>query len=303
MVKTRGSGSRTVNRGMKLLENMIKYCIYSGFLDGIPRPLSLLIVANTSRAKSSTVVMFDALGVRILNDVTAFGLERLIKAMTDKERETTHHFIIPDLERISGRGKTVKREFLATMRILEEEGLTEKITGKIHLSLEKPFQAGFICATTPEDLGDRRSIFRSLSWLNRRLIFTYEYSDQMMAKVLEFIEEENHIAKKRVLIKREEKASVVLPRHYARKLTYYARFLGMRYDKFARGPPKDFPKRQGRESGIRPKENLMTLLKSIALYNGRTRVNEEDFDEFRRLWRYINFKFNYFKLDAHAEQK
>jgi hypothetical protein len=117
--------------------------------------------------------MFDALGVRILNDVTAFGLERLINGMTDRERETIHHFIIPDLERISGRGKTVKREFLATMRILEEEGLTEKITGKIHLSLEKPFQAGFICATTPEDLGDRRSIFRSLSWLNRRLIFTY----------------------------------------------------------------------------------------------------------------------------------
>ena len=45
------------------------------------------------------------------------------------------------------------------------------------------------------------------------------------------------------------------------------------------------------------KENLMTLLKSIALYNGRTRVNKEDFNEFRRLWRYINFNFNYFKLD------
>jgi len=119
----------------------------------------------------------------------------------------------------------------------------------------------------------------------------------MMAKVLEFIEEEEHVAKQRVLIKREEKASVVLPRHYARKLTFYARALGMRYDRFARQPPKGFPKRQGRESGIRIKENLMTLLKSIALYNGRTRVNKEDFNEFRRLWKYINFKFNYFTLD------
>jgi len=282
---------------MEPLEDMIKYCIFSGFLDGIPRPLSLLIVANTFRAKSNTAVMFDALGVRIINDVTAFGLERLINGMTDEERETIHHFIIPDLERISGRGKTVKREFLATMRILEEEGLTEKITGKIHLSLEKPFQVGFICATTPEDLGDRRSIFRSLSWLNRRLIFTYEYSDQILANVLEFIEEEDHITRKRVLIKREEKAIVVLPRYYARKLTFYARALGMRYDKFARQPPEGFLKRQGRESGIRIKENLMTLLKSIALYNGRTRVNKEDFNEFRRLWRYMNFKFNYFKLD------
>ena len=98
------------------------------------------------------------------------------------------------------------------------------------------------------------------------------------------------------MIEREEKGSVVLPKRYARKLTFYARALGMRYDKFARGPPKGFPKRQGRESGIREKENLMTLLKSIALYNGRTRVNEEDFNEFRRLWKYINFKFNYFKL-------
>ena len=60
MAKTRGSGSRTVNMGMEPLEDMIKYCIYSGFLEGIPRPLSLLVVANTSRAKSSTVVMFDA---------------------------------------------------------------------------------------------------------------------------------------------------------------------------------------------------------------------------------------------------
>ena len=43
--------------------------------------------------------------------------------------------------------------------------------------------------------------------------------------------------------------------------------------------------------GIRAKENLMTFLKSVALYHGRSVVVREDYDELLRLYRFMNFSF------------
>jgi len=43
--------------------------------------------------------------------------------------------------------------------------------------------------------------------------------------------------------------------------------------------------------GIRTKENLMAFLKSIALYKGSRTVQHEDIEEFRRLYRWMNYSF------------
>jgi hypothetical protein len=49
-------------------------------------------------------------------------------------------------------------------------------------------------------------------------------------------------------------------------------------------------KKENRLIGIRAKENLMTFLEAIALYHGRTIVTKKDFEEFRKLYRFMNYK-------------
>lgn len=77
----------------------------------------------------------------------------------------------------------------------------------------------------------------------------------------------------------------------------YALQLARRLERFSRKSPiTTTEERGGRLIGIRAKENLMTLLKAIALYHGRTTVKKEDFLEFSKLYDFMNYKFR--ELDS-----
>jgi hypothetical protein len=149
-----------------------------------------------------------------------------------------------------------------------------------------------LMCTTPEDIGDRRSVFRTLSFQSRLIPFTYDFNDGLKVKILEFIETEEHNIRENHYFKRVEKAVVTLPKKYSKKLNMYAILLAKRLEKFSRKSPIKQTQERARLLGIRTKENFMALLKSIALYNGRTAVTNRDFEEFRRLYHYMNYKFH-----------
>lgn len=280
--------SKTV--GLKPLRDFIKYTLYSGFVKNVQRPTSTLIIAEPERGKSTEVRKWKGLGVMQLQDLTSYGIVRTINEMSEEERRNFHHIVVPDLEKLGSRKVSVREEILSMFRIVMDEGLRDFSTGKLVLHLPEPVVLGLVMCTTPEDIGDRRSIYRTLSFQSRLLPFSYDYGDTLKANILDFIETEEHVVQECFVFQRREKIKVNLPDRYARALTPYAVLLSRKLEKFSRKSPLQKAVERNRLLGIRPKENMMGLLKAVALYHGRQMVKEADFEEFQRLYRHMNYE-------------
>lgn len=283
--------------GLKPLKDFVKYIIYTGFVANCPYSTSGLIIAPPEQGKSTEVAKFECLGVMQIDKSTAYGLADILNSLTKRELEIYHHFVILDLENYASAMRSVKEQFLAFVRQTTQEGIKRYPTARIDLNLEERKSFGFIMCTTPEDLGDKRSVFRSLSFLSRPLPFTYQYSDKLREKILDFIVEEEHNAPERYVLKKEERKIIKLPRKYSNRLSALALFLAGRIEKVARHPKTVFGG-SNKLCGIRAKENLMTFLKAIALYQGRSIVVREDFDELLRLYHFMNFNFKQIDTDG-----
>jgi hypothetical protein len=279
--------------GLAPLKDFTKYVLYSGLVKNAVRPVSGLIVAPPERGKSTEAQRYEGLGIVLMQDATSFGIDQFILKLNDDERKLFHHIVIPDLEKIGARNRSVREELLSKQRILMDEGLQRVCTARDTLELKKPIKLGFLMCTTPEDIGDKRSVFRSLSWQSRCIPFTFEISDDLKVQILDFIEEEEHYKLQRKDFKRNKKVTVILDRRYAKKLTRPAILLARELERFSRRDP--ISKMNGSLIGIRAKENFMTLLKSIALYHGRRIVEKSDYLEFMRLFHWMNYDFN--KID------
>ena len=276
--------------GISPLRDAVKFTICSGSVTNCPYPTSLLVIAPPEHGKSTEVEKFESLGVIQVDKSTAYGLADIINNLTKRELEIYHHFVILDLENYAASMKEVKQQFLAFMRQTTQEGIKRYHTARIDLNLDERKTFGFIMCTTPEDLGDRRSVFRSLSFLSRPLPFTYKYGKKLRTKILDFIAEEEHNAPERYFLKAKEKTIVKLPKQYSDRLNPLALLLARRIENAANHPKTVF-EGDNKLCGIRAKENLMTLLKAIALYHERSVVVREDFAELMRLYRFMNFGF------------
>lgn len=277
--------SKTI--GLDPLKKFLRYTLYSGFVKNKKRPVSALIMAHPERAKSTEALKFEGLGILYMTDLTHYGLVEELNEMPPDKREALHHLVIPDLEKLRTRGRSVREELMACFRDLTEEGLGRIHTGKINAAFNPPVIMGVIACTTPEDIGDRRSVLRNVTFLSRFIPFTYDYSDQLKIDILNFVEKEDEMTERKDHVFGKV-TRVELPENLANRLTIPAIFLAKKIQKFASTKSVD-----EKESlfGVRAKENLMTLLKSIALYNGHRTVNEKDLKELISLYEYMNFNF------------
>ena len=64
------------------------------------QPTTNQVVVHKSNA-------FDALGVKVINDPTGFGIETFLRNLSPEDRRKLHHIIIPDLERVSSRSSRI----------------------------------------------------------------------------------------------------------------------------------------------------------------------------------------------------
>lgn len=271
--------------GLDIVIRHLRYVLNSGFIKNKPYPLSTLLLADPERAKTTLVCRFEGVGVLLMNDTTGYGVWDELKKIKEEWGEEglsrLHHLAIPDLERISARSKSTRKELLSDLRILMQEGLTRKHTAKMDVTFNPPIRMGLMMCTTPDDLGDRRSVLRSLSFLSRVIPFSYDYSSRLKVNIMKFIEEEEALRKDRETISGEQ-AYVKLPSYIAKELDAPAIFLAKRTEKFSR---------KGSLVGIRYKEQLQTYLKSIAYSNGHKAVTDSDYQEFFELYKHMNYKF------------
>jgi hypothetical protein len=274
------------------LRKHIGYCLYSGFVENKPRDLSTVIVAYPERGKSTEAKRFIMVGAIEVQDLSSWGILHMLMRMPAKEREMFHHVIVPDLEKLASRSKRLREELLSTIRILAEEGFERSLVRTQMFEFGKRTTVGFILCTTPEDIGDRRSAFRSYSFLSRFIPFTYDFSEGLKIDILRFVEDEENMAKSSITFKREEKTCVLCPDRFKEMLNPYVDSIAREIDKFSKTSGISSLKEKERKFGIRLKENLITYLKSIALYDGYEQVRRIHFEAFKRIFPFMNFKFN-----------
>ena len=162
-----------------------------------------------------------------------------------------------------------------------QEGLTRKHTARMNVTFNPPVRIGLIMCTTPDDLGDRRSVLRSLSFLSRVIPFTYDYGSRLKVNIMKFLQEEEALRKDRETISGEQ-TFIKLPSYIASELSAPAISLAKKTERFAR---------KGDLIGIRYKEQLQTYVKSIAYSIGHKAVTDSDHEEFFELYKHMNYKF------------
>jgi hypothetical protein len=271
--------------GLEIVTRHLRYVLNSGFVKNKPYPLSTLLLAEPERAKTTLVCRFEGIGVLLMNDTTGYGVWEELKQIREEDGEDglsrLHHLIIPDLERIRTRSKSTREELLSDLRMLMQEGLIRKHTAKMNVTFNPPVRMGLIMCTTPEDLGDKRSVLRSLSFLSRLIPFSYDYGSKLKVNIMKFVQEEEALRKDRETISGEE-THIGLPSYIATELNFPSSILAKRTEKFSR---------RGDLIGIRYKEQFQTYLKSIAYSNAHPAVRPRDYDEFFELYEYMNYKF------------
>lgn len=276
---------------MEPLSKHIGICLYSGFVENKTRDLSTLIIAYPERGKSTEAKRFKAIGATEVQDLSSYGLLKSIARMSPKERNRFHHLIVPDLEKLASRSRRLREELLSTIRILAEEGFAKSLVKYQTYNFPKRVKLGFILCTTPEDIGDRRSAFRSYSFLSRFIPFTYDFSDRLKINILKFVEREDRLAKTNIRLRRSEKIHVDCADAYKTELDKYVDVIASEIDEFSKKSSIPSLRGKQRKFGVRMKENLTTYLQSLALYNGYTSVRRKHFEEFKELFHFMNFQF------------
>ena len=292
--------------GLQDLCKHVKNILTSGFVM-YENPLSTVILANPERGKTTEVLRYMCKGIKIMNDCTAFGIAKYLNELKESDREAIHHIIVPDIERIHARAPNVRKELLATMQIFMAEGMSQIKTGFISLTFEKePKIIGFIMATTPRDLGDRRSIFRRASFLSRVIPYSYEFDDMMKESVIEFVTLEKHLKPDLIRMDLDKKYNVIVPEIYKKKVIKYARNLADKTNDFtakiykiqdADGKTVMVKENLKELIGIRYTENFMCYLKSIALSYHEYTVTDKHFNEFDSLYKYFNYDYNEIRIE------
>jgi len=258
------------------LKKIIVYCLISGKIKN-EKPLSLIIAANPESGKSEVVKKFKEInGVVYLTDCTAHGITKEI--LPRIETGGIHHIMIPDLLNPLSRKQSTVQTFITFMNALIEEGVAEISTYATGMTMRKTeLRCGLITAITKDKLSDKRHEWARMGFLSRAIPFSYSYSQQQVREIMEYIVNEKYHSETK------EKLKIPANTKDIKLAKPLARMLMPEAYKFADA---------NTTYGFRMQKQLQTLMKSIALYNGRKKCTKSDFNEVMFLLQWINLKFN-----------
>jgi len=251
--------------GLEPVKKFISLNIFSDYIKG-ERPISSFIVAEPEHGKTETLASFeDVQGVLMLLDVTAYGSATFIfSRILAKE---VRRLIFPDFSRILARSRTVVDEVITMINAIVEDGINWAILTKniqwIPIVKEKVY-AGVTIAITPKSLEKVKKRYREMGFISRTLPFHYDYTEEDLEKVHEFLKTGKAKFERLKLKIPKEDVEVSMSKELADLLDPAVRLLSKVLETY---------------TGFRLRRQLQTLCKANALMNGRTEVIEEDVKE------------------------
>lgn len=263
------NGNHSCLINIEPLKKIIECAIISPYIKE-EKPISLLIVAKAESGKTSAMKMYrENKGIIYLSDCTAYGITRdVLPKIVSGEIKT---IMIPDLITPLAKQTKTRQGFVAFLNNLVEEGVA-KMTSYA-TSWNKDANANVITAVTDQELKDSRHNWAKIGFLSRFILFSYSYNEPTVNLILNSYSVNPPPIKKLKLKLPRKQVNIFLPREIADNLDPTAKQIGEQF----------------RLYGLRAKINFRSLLKSLAVRNGKKTVADFEFQEFLELSRYMNF--------------
>jgi len=234
------------------------------------KPVSMLLVADTDSGKTQILEVFMNLKPVIwANDLSAHIIVDEVAPQVEKGKT---HVLIADLLKVLGHQKMVTRNTMTMLNSIMEEGLKNVMFYGTRKEFKKPVKCGVIAAITKDAYNAREKHWKSIGFVGRCLILSFSYSDKTIRKIHDHIRK--GVPPKQIEIITGRSAKVEIPDKIARKIQSLA---------IASIPVS---------TGFRFHKSLRSLVEAHALYCGRARARMEDFEEVKRLSKFINLSFN-----------
>lgn len=263
--------------GMDLMRDIVSAVLWTGYVENVEKPLSLLIIAQPEHGKSQLVSTFkDNKGIVFINDVTTYGLATKIQEHISR-KELVNHIIIPDLLNPFSRAQAVVKSFTSFISALTEEGIVRIKTGV--MLFETPMKCGLITCLTEDHWATYNKRWASIGFTSRFIPLTYKYSRPMVMQIFAEISGAEPMSDNIDIDFPDTKKTVDLPKELHKILEPYAISIA---------------KPIGLE-GIRLYRDFGIMAKAVALRNSRYTVTEEDVNTIINFTDYINYNFRLIK--------
>jgi hypothetical protein len=262
------------------LEELLRAILASGRLKD-ERPLSGIVISQVEAGKSQLIkgACLKAGTVFYTTDVTAYGIIRDTNNLKDFCSGKYTHIVIPDLIVCTSRSAATVKTFESFMMALIEEGIVNLSTYAVKVKAEDIVnaRAGLITAIPKDVFGDKRRHWNRTGFLSRALPISYDYSVSTRIKILDYIKEQRHLKEEVKKLKLPRKSKLIsLSKDIANKVEPYALMLANAQQLY----------------GFRHQRQLQTLIKAIALLDGKDAVEWSHFGQFEKLMNYVNLDHN-----------
>jgi len=234
------------------------------------RPVSMLLIADTETGKTQVLEVFMNLKSIIwANDLSAKIIVDVVAPQAEKGKT---HILIPDLLKVLSHQKIVAKNTITMLNSIVEEGLKSVMFYGTQKEFKHPVRCGVIAAITKAAYKARENYWKGIGFVGRCILVSFSYSDATKLKIHEHIR--NGFPAKMIEIVTGRPTSVEIPAEIATRVQDLA------------------IAETSSSTGFRIHKQLRALVQAQALYRGDTKVKMEDFEEIRRLSKFMNLDFH-----------
>jgi hypothetical protein len=232
--------------------------------------ISMLLISDTESGKTQILEIFMKLEPVIwANDLSAHVIVDEVAPEVEKGKT---HILIPDLLKVLAHQKVVAKNTMTMLNSIMEEGLKNVMFYGTRREFKEPVRCGAIAAITRDGYSIRERHWKNIGFVGRCIPVSFSYSENTKLRIHEHIKK--GFLSKTIRVIERKPTDVVIPSRIAEKVQDLA---------IAKTPFS---------TGFRLHKQLRALVQAHALFCGRSKVKREDFEEIRRLSKFMNLDFH-----------
>lgn len=255
------------------LEKIIRVSLFSGRIKD-ERPLSILIIAAVGAGKSELLSNFTEKyvdSVLYATDITAFALH--YRHGKELKKGQIKHIIIPDLLTPLNKAREQADHFITFMNGIIEEGVSRVESKTSNFVADFPIKCGLITSLAKKEFEKRKDKWASVGFLSRMLPISYEYSQQTILEIFEYITDRSYLDSSPQALFLPQDTNVILSKDISEVCIPLAQMF----------------KDEDDEYGFRRLKQMQTFLMGHALMCGRQVVEKEDLDFLLEITDFIGY--------------
>ena len=234
------------------------------------KPVSMLLIGDTETGKTQILEVFMNLkSVVWANDLSAKIIVDVVAPLVEKGKT---HILIPDLLKVLSHQKMVTRNTMTMLNAIMEEGLKNVMFYGTQKEFKQPVRCGVIAAITRAAFRAREQYWKGIGFVGRCILVSFSYSDVTKSKIHEHIRKGFPVKIIEIITGKRTQAEI--PAKIARRVQDLAT---------AETPFS---------TGFRVHKQLRALAQAHALYRADAKVKMEDFEEIKRLSKFMNLDFH-----------